>query len=125
MSGEPQHRDRGEVAARHKAPHHTGASPEAIGVHYDVSNEFFKLWLDPEMIYSCALFEGTDDLAGAQRNLTAKLLASGEAQALDAWSRGNREALARTDEFLAAIESAGELSVAKLLLTASQIQNLA
>ena len=66
-----------------------------------------------------------DDLAGAQRNLTAKLLASGEAQALDAWSRGNREALARTDEFLAAIESAGELSVAKLLLTASQIQNLA
>jgi glutamate dehydrogenase len=66
-----------------------------------------------------------DDLASAQRNLTAKLLASGEAQALDAWSRDNREALARTDEFLAAIESAGELSVAKLLLTASHIQNLA
>jgi glutamate dehydrogenase len=66
-----------------------------------------------------------DDLAGTQRNLTAKLLASGEARALDAWSRANREALARTDEFLAAIESAGELSVAKLLLAASQIQNLA
>jgi glutamate dehydrogenase len=66
-----------------------------------------------------------DDLAGTQRNLTAKLLASGEARALDAWSQANREALARTDEFLAAIESAGELSVAKLLLTASHIQTLA
>jgi cyclopropane-fatty-acyl-phospholipid synthase len=61
VSGEPEHRDRGEAA-----PRHAGASPEAIGVHYDVSNEFFKLWLDPEMIYSCALFDGTDDLSHAQ-----------------------------------------------------------
>ena len=60
MSGKSEHRDPAE------APRHKGASPEAIGVHYDVSNEFFKLWLDPEMIYSCALFEGTDDLASAQ-----------------------------------------------------------
>jgi cyclopropane fatty-acyl-phospholipid synthase-like methyltransferase len=51
-----------EAPSRHK-----GASPEAIGVHYDVSNEFFKLWLDPEMIYSCALFDGTDDLAPGVR----------------------------------------------------------
>jgi glutamate dehydrogenase len=66
-----------------------------------------------------------DDLAGAQRTLTAKLLASGDAEALETWSRDNREALTRTHEFLEAIESAGELSVSKLLLTASQIQNLA
>ena len=37
-----------------------------IEVTYDVSNEFFSLWLDRRMIYSCALFEGTDDLEEAQ-----------------------------------------------------------
>lgn len=39
-----------------------------IAVTYDVSNEFFNLWLDRRMIYSCALFEGTDDLEQAQTN---------------------------------------------------------
>src|ERR1700724_308292 len=44
-----------------------GASPEAIISHYDKGEEFFKLVLGPELIYSCALFEGDDDLAQAQR----------------------------------------------------------
>jgi cyclopropane-fatty-acyl-phospholipid synthase len=39
-----------------------------IAVTYDVSNEFFNLWLDRRMIYSCALFEETDDLDQAQLN---------------------------------------------------------
>src|SRR5262249_8621216 len=30
---------------------------EAVQSHYDRSNEFFKLWLDPTMTYSCAYFE--------------------------------------------------------------------
>jgi cyclopropane-fatty-acyl-phospholipid synthase len=30
---------------------------EAVQSHYDRSNEFFKLWLDPSMTYSCAYFE--------------------------------------------------------------------
>lgn len=40
---------------------------EAIHHHYDVSNEFYKLWLDPRMVYSCAYFrdEG-DSLESAQ-----------------------------------------------------------
>ena len=29
---------------------------EFIQFHYDVSNEFYQLWLDPEMQYSCAYF---------------------------------------------------------------------
>jgi cyclopropane-fatty-acyl-phospholipid synthase len=33
-----------------------------------VANDFFRLWLDERMIYSCALFEGTDDLETAQLN---------------------------------------------------------
>ena len=35
--------------------------------HYDVSNAFYRMWLDPRMVYSCAYFRSTDDsLADAQ-----------------------------------------------------------
>ncbi len=34
--------------------------------HYDLGNDFYRAWLDPEMQYSCAYFAGTDDLAEAQ-----------------------------------------------------------
>lgn len=41
---------------------------KAIEYHYDVSNEFYSLWLDPQMVYSCAYFpDGDEDLATAQR----------------------------------------------------------
>jgi cyclopropane-fatty-acyl-phospholipid synthase len=40
---------------------------EAIQHHYDVSNEFYALWLDPRMVYSCAYFrEEGDSLEAAQ-----------------------------------------------------------
>ena len=40
---------------------------DAIHFHYDVSNEFYALWLDPAMVYSCAYFENADvDLDAAQ-----------------------------------------------------------
>ncbi|MGK7344728.1 MAG: class I SAM-dependent methyltransferase [Candidatus Nitrospinota bacterium M3_3B_026] len=41
----------------------------AISSHYDVSNDFYRLWLDPELVYSCAYFrdEG-QSLAEAQRD---------------------------------------------------------
>ena len=38
-----------------------GASSAAIRHHYDVGNEFYALWLDPTLTYSCALWEGDDD----------------------------------------------------------------
>jgi cyclopropane-fatty-acyl-phospholipid synthase len=39
----------------------------AISFHYDVSNEFFALWLDRRMVYSCAYFERDDmELDAAQ-----------------------------------------------------------
>jgi cyclopropane-fatty-acyl-phospholipid synthase len=42
---------------------------ENLQYHYDVSNEFYALLLDPDMVYSCAYFaDWTDDLAAAQRN---------------------------------------------------------
>ena len=41
---------------------------EAIRYHYDVSNDFYALWLDREMVYSCAYFRtGAEDLDAAQQ----------------------------------------------------------
>src|SRR6266571_4940649 len=40
-------------------------SPErdrrAATFHYDVSNDFYRLWLDRQMVYSCAYFQSPDD----------------------------------------------------------------
>lgn len=33
----------------------------AIRYHYDVSNDFYRLWLDKHMVYSCAYFRSADD----------------------------------------------------------------
>jgi cyclopropane-fatty-acyl-phospholipid synthase len=39
----------------------------AIQYHYDVGNDFYELWLDKRMVYSCAYFPtGTEDLDTAQ-----------------------------------------------------------
>ena len=41
----------------------------AISFHYDVSNEFYRLWLDEERVYSCGYFTNPDEsLDQAQRN---------------------------------------------------------
>ncbi|MEP6886657.1 MAG: cyclopropane-fatty-acyl-phospholipid synthase family protein, partial [Gammaproteobacteria bacterium] len=40
---------------------------DAIHFHYDVSNDFYALWLDRAMVYSCAYFETSEaDLDAAQ-----------------------------------------------------------
>ena len=40
---------------------------DAIQFHYDVGNDFYSLWLDPRMMYTCAYFRNaTDDLETAQ-----------------------------------------------------------
>jgi cyclopropane-fatty-acyl-phospholipid synthase len=41
--------------------HHRKLDAEAISYHYDVSNEFYSLWLDRNMVYSCAYFQRDDD----------------------------------------------------------------
>jgi cyclopropane-fatty-acyl-phospholipid synthase len=41
----------------------------AVRAHYDVSNEFYRLWLDSSMTYSCAYFPtGTEDIDQAQQH---------------------------------------------------------
>jgi len=48
-----------------------------IAAHYDLGNDFFELFLDPTMAYSCALFDSpSDTLAQAQENKFDRLLRS-------------------------------------------------
>lgn len=58
-----------------------GASEAAIQAHYDVGNEFYKLWLDESLTYSAALWDGPDDpcdLGAAQKAKIAWHLQSAE-----------------------------------------------
>jgi cyclopropane-fatty-acyl-phospholipid synthase len=52
-----------------------GASPTAIQHHYDVGNEFYAMWLDPTLTYSCALWEGDDDTLQAAQERKSDYLA--------------------------------------------------
>lgn len=50
-------------------------SKRNIEHHYDLGNDFYALWLDPDMTYSCGIFDGTScDLAEAQRRKWDRLL---------------------------------------------------
>ena len=51
------------------AKHGQGRDDKAqVQFHYDLSNDFYALFLDPEMVYSCAYFPDWEaDLATAQR----------------------------------------------------------
>ena len=37
-----------------------GSNIEEVQFHYDLSNDFFRLWQDPTQTYSCAYFERDD-----------------------------------------------------------------
>jgi len=41
--------------------HNRKRDRDAIAYHYDVSNEFYSLWLDRNMVYSCAYFRSAND----------------------------------------------------------------
>ena len=47
----------------------SGSRQTDIAFHYDVSNDFYRLFLDPEMVYTCAYFrDWSNDLATAQHD---------------------------------------------------------
>jgi cyclopropane-fatty-acyl-phospholipid synthase len=65
------HRNNGEAKALARHPmsrrHSRKRDAAAIRHHYDVGNEFYRLWLDRESVYSCAYFgPGIEDLDAAQ-----------------------------------------------------------
>ncbi len=49
-------------------------SARNIKAHYDVGNDFYRLWLDESMTYSSALYAGTDQLYRAQQNKYERIL---------------------------------------------------
>jgi cyclopropane-fatty-acyl-phospholipid synthase len=49
-----------QAAAVRGTRHSRGRDRQAIAYHYDVSNDFYALWLDKRMVYSCAYFEDAD-----------------------------------------------------------------
>jgi len=56
-----------QAARLHGRQHSHQRDRAAIQYHYDVSNEFYALWLDKRLTYSCAYFEtGNEDLDTAQ-----------------------------------------------------------
>jgi cyclopropane-fatty-acyl-phospholipid synthase len=65
----------------------TGADHEDIESHYGVSNAFYREWLGPSMVYSCALWENAADLHEAQiaklDYYVAQSRAHGKARVLD------------------------------------------
>jgi cyclopropane-fatty-acyl-phospholipid synthase len=65
----PRRLIKGRGAAEPKGELHSAERDRAaIRYHYDVSNDFFKLFLDHRMIYSCAYFRSPkDDLDTAQQ----------------------------------------------------------
>jgi cyclopropane-fatty-acyl-phospholipid synthase len=53
--------------AKSLATHTPQRDAEQIRFHYDVSDDFYALWLDPRRVYSCAYYRGADmSLAQAQ-----------------------------------------------------------
>jgi cyclopropane-fatty-acyl-phospholipid synthase len=57
----------GPLAFWRRFRHTRDADAAAISYHYDVSNDFYALWLDRNMVYSCGYFPtGTEDLDAAQ-----------------------------------------------------------
>ena len=46
-------------------PHSPERDRRVVTFHYDVSNDFYALWLDRSMTYSCAYFQSPDDDLGA------------------------------------------------------------
>jgi cyclopropane-fatty-acyl-phospholipid synthase len=56
------------VVERVGRPHEPSRDRAAIRFHYDVGNDFYALWLDHRMVYSCAYYRRpTDSLDDAQR----------------------------------------------------------
>jgi len=54
-----------------------GSTADEVRSHYDLSNEFFRLWQDPTQTYSCAYFE-RDDMTLEQAQMAKVDLALGK-----------------------------------------------
>jgi len=111
--------------------HETRMSPDKVAPLYFALGNTLGLdrlralagkFAPPEHWDRLALRRLMDDLSASQRGITIKLLNS--STSVEDWARSQDGALERTRAFLNTLEASGELSVAKLMLASSQIQNL-
>src|SRR5262245_4836219 len=54
-------RDPSKAGRPSEGDHSVAKDSAAISFAYDLSNEFYSLWLDPTMLYSCAYFAAPDE----------------------------------------------------------------
>jgi cyclopropane-fatty-acyl-phospholipid synthase len=68
LRGLPSHSEpKSKAVELHGALHSKRRDRQAVTYHYDLSNDFYRLWLDKNMVYSCAYFQTPeDDLDTAQ-----------------------------------------------------------
>ena len=64
---------RADFSGRHDR-HSQERDREAVSFHYDVSNDFYRLWLDERMVYSCAYFRTPGDGLDAAQEAKLDLL---------------------------------------------------
>ena len=57
-----------QIASVRGAKHSVDRDKQAIQYHYDVSNEFYQLWLDEKMVYSCAYFADVNESIDAAQS---------------------------------------------------------
>ncbi|HEY5560940.1 MAG TPA: cyclopropane-fatty-acyl-phospholipid synthase family protein [Clostridiaceae bacterium] len=58
-----------------KMTHNAKNNKKNIQYHYDIGNDFYRLWLDDTMTYSCAYFKSSgDSLSTAQKNKVEYIL---------------------------------------------------
>jgi cyclopropane-fatty-acyl-phospholipid synthase len=60
-AGEHRRRSRRGPARLSGRKHSVERDRQAVTYHYNVSNDFYALWLDKRMVYSCAYFHSADD----------------------------------------------------------------
>ena len=77
--------------ARSRKSHQPQADAQQIQFHYDVSDDFYSLWLDPRRIYSCAYFrDGGMNIAQAQEAKLDHICTQADAETRRAFPRRRR-----------------------------------
>jgi len=61
MVGDIAHKGNGARGRLLGTVHRLRGNRSNISHHYDVSNAFYRMWLDTRMVYSCAYFRSADD----------------------------------------------------------------
>jgi cyclopropane-fatty-acyl-phospholipid synthase len=69
LPSSPKKKDKNFAKKLSGQMHSLERDSEAVSYHYDMSNELYSLWLDPQMVYSCARFATEDtSLEDAQKD---------------------------------------------------------